>query len=502
LKVFWKSLAAAALLTTGFLLGHSLRPAAADPGGGAEAEPRSASRMRVERRPAATLPVWSPSTDTFDNLTNVPGDELYGRLARWLMDAPSHEIAAFRERYRGREEQSREITRLILLAWTRIDPRAALAAVKGTEDEREGWEAWACHDPAAALDAAAREGRLAEVGRGIGRYRAAWLRTHLEALPEEARRLAILSLASDPSDRPQEDLDLIRRESGGQGINVHLFSSFATEDPWAARQWLGEQRFNDFEEKIYWETMIDAMASVPERVARALVASMPEGRLKRKADLDLFQRCLESDPEAVLAELDDTSGSLPPVVATTRRALAGRQLVEVDPEAAFAIAAEMFRDPDHDPASMGEHPRGSENEVADVIDPFIAELMLVNPGRTLDLLMPSEVFQSRSFNRAQMEWAQRDPDTMAVWVETVENPEIQNSAAADVVMGMGASGRFQDAMEWAVARGANAGGNNIWRNAMNVWTRNDPQEARAWWKAAELPPDLRSRLESQFSESP
>lgn len=500
---FWKSLAAAGLLTMGFLLGRSLQPPPADPGGGAEAEPRSVSRIRVERRPAATLPVWSPSTDTLDNLTDVPGDELYGRLARWLMDAPAHEIAAFRERYRGREEQSREITRLILLAWTRIDPRAALAAVKGTEDEREAWEAWACHDPAAALDAAAREGRLAEVGRGIGRYRAAWLRTHLGTLPEEERKVAILSLASDPSDRPLEDLDLIRSESHGNTVSLGLFSSFATEDPWAARQWLGEQRFHsDFEEKIYWETLIDALASVPEPATRALVGSMPEGRLKRKADLDRFRRRLEREPEAVLAELEETADSLPPVAAATRRAVAGRHLAKADPEAAFVIAEEMFGDPGEDPAAMGKHPDGSGNEVADVIDPFVAELMLVDPERTLDLLMPDEAHRSRSFNRAQMEWAQRDPESLAAWAETVADPKIQNSAAYSVVMGMASSGRFQDAVEWAVARDVKVGGSHISRNAMTSWTRNDPQGARAWWKAAELPPDLRTRLQPPASKSP
>lgn len=492
---FWLPAAYGVVLIAGIALGRALRPDAAS--GLEDSLPMSTHRSPAPSSRTGDLPAWSPSGDTIDVLVALPADQLYGRLARWLMDASAEEISAFHSACGEPPRLETKVCQLLFLAWTRLDPEAALSAAKGSENEDLVWQAWACHDPAAATSRAQDEGQLAAVGKGVGLYRPGWLRAHAAKLSDKVLQGAASGIASHPSEHPEEDLNLVRKITEGRWATDGLFHHFLMDDPWAARRWLGEQGFStDFEEGYYWTAFQDSLDSLPPELAEDLVASLPDGARKRIAEQTLFERRLEADPEAVLRELESASDSMAPVTLALRRAAAGMHLVESDPERAFGLAEEMFRYPDKDPARFGEQHGTSANEVAEVIDSFVSRLMRTDPERTMDLLMPDTARGARSFDHAAYDWAGLEPEAMAHWLESVDNREVRDLNAQHVLRSMADVGRHQQAVEWALGLEDEAPVSDPAATAILSWTTHDPEAARAWLEANDPPTEVRKQFES------
>jgi hypothetical protein len=127
------------------------------------------------------------SVDTLETLATLDGGSLYARLADWLMDASEQDIAAYWATYQN-GKRTNDLTDLVFLNWTRLNPQAAIAATAGGKDEHYAWWAWACHDPKASLAAAiaTNPDRVNNVTWGIGEFHPEWLRAHFKELPESA----------------------------------------------------------------------------------------------------------------------------------------------------------------------------------------------------------------------------------------------------------------------------------------------------------------------------
>ncbi len=222
---------------------------------------------------AAAESTAPPSTlrsfDTLESLISITDDSLYSRLALWMIDAGEPEISAFHAHYRQRGSSKNEITDLIFINWTRLDPEAAIAASAGTSDAHSAWRAWACHDPALALSTAVASSpeSVNDVASGIGEFNPGWLRENFHKLPEEARdhALAALTKWGDVKD-PLETLTFLKGHSAG--FHQETFNALIRKDPRAAFEWIREPENNG--------DMRFDMESAMDNFARVLVLSDPE----------------------------------------------------------------------------------------------------------------------------------------------------------------------------------------------------------------------------------
>lgn len=136
------------------------------------------------------------SPDSADDLLQLPSNELYGRLALFLLDLEPAAFPNFFQEYLKREDQTADLTSLILIARCRVDAATALQTTQDTELEPLAYRALAGHDPERALRIGLTDRkRLKTVATAIGEFHPKWLSENWARIPVEAQRDALLGLA-------------------------------------------------------------------------------------------------------------------------------------------------------------------------------------------------------------------------------------------------------------------------------------------------------------------
>ncbi|RYD46108.1 MAG: hypothetical protein EOP85_08080, partial [Verrucomicrobiaceae bacterium] len=198
------------------LSGGGSASAVAPAGGANGSRSRSSSQDDADslRKDAAKLPriPHRQSEDTIESLIALDPASSYGRAAAWLADAGEEDIAAYWAAYQG-GRRTNDMTDLIFLNWTRVNPRGAIAAMAGSPDEHYAWWAWAAHDPKGALAEAmaTNPDRVNNVTWGLGEFHPEWLRENFDKLPEHARSNAIRGMMKWPDRQdPEGSLDFMK----------------------------------------------------------------------------------------------------------------------------------------------------------------------------------------------------------------------------------------------------------------------------------------------------
>ena len=177
---------------------------------GAEDE---SSRKRAAKSPEVgrMAPAARLSPDTAAVLHALPTEELYDRMALFLIDAKAGDFPAFYEELQKRSDRSSDLNDLLFIAWTRVDPEAAVAASRGTHDFKYAYWAWACHDPGGALASAlAKKEGVRNAVWGIGEFHPGWLEKNWNLIPEDQRSSAIQGLLKWPNtESPEVTLRLL-----------------------------------------------------------------------------------------------------------------------------------------------------------------------------------------------------------------------------------------------------------------------------------------------------
>lgn len=443
------------------------------------------------------------SSETLESLKAGEERDLYPRLALWLLHASKEDIANYWKHRSSKKDGDGNISILIFLHWTRLDPEGATAAVKGTPAEFHAWQARACHDPDAAL-AAARAGApdcLRFVAEGIGLYRQAWLIANYEKLPEDIRQSALTGLAIAPGYEDSAGT-LAFLEQRRLGIPEGLIKSMIERDPWKTYDWLLK---NDGDVLATYGTanllpgFIEQVSRLHPEMLERLAANTPPGGVRRQIEGKIFQDLLDSDPERALQAARE---SAIPLVAAQRLALSGSKLATTDGEKAFAVAAELLK---IDPALLWQRPMGMDSQGSirfGMIEPhshalakFTEQLMTLDPGRTLTLLEGPA--SSDHYERLARDWAKRDVAAYDEWLGQQSQPPQQ--AITPLVIALNEQGRHEDAAKWAVQMEQPE---SQLRLTLLKWSRSQPQEARAWADSAKLPPELREKLESSLLKKP
>lgn len=456
-------------------------------GTAASASPATAAVLKSVRQSTIR------STDTLETAKTLEGPDAYHRLALWMVDATEPEIAAYWQHYRQQKNRSNDVTDLIFINWTRIDPRAATTAAKGTGDEHYAWWAWACHDPKTALETAIAENpdRVNNVTWGIGEFHKDWLREHFDELPEGARNNALQGMAKwDDGEDPAATLDFLKEK--GYGFHPGIFNVLIRKDPWAAYDWIEE---NGSKVRSQYGGSFDAMATFVETVGeqypdvlKRIADQAPSGEMKRKLEAVLFANLLKTDPEAAIAQAEETKA---PVIAAQRLAVAGLSLVQKEPERAFELAQKIFEvNPDAMRGmTMIEYAGGSsgwgvgDQQVNELLD----ALLVRNPARLMELKFAEEKGHMLHSPLAQLagKWAEQDINAMSEWVKRQEDPKVREPATSVIVLKLSNERQYEDAAGWALSLGESKIAQV--EGVLARWKQSNPDDALQWLENSQLP---------------
>jgi hypothetical protein len=479
---------------------------------------RSASTRTAANPPASAAsklpkPAKILSTDTLESLATADADSLYGRLAAWLMEASEPDVAAYWASVKDKP-RTNDITDLVFIHWTRLDPQAAIAAVAGTGSEHYAWWAWACHDPKGALAAAiaANPDRVNNVAWGIGEFHPAWLLEHFDEIPESGRGNAISGLTKwDDTDRPLEMLEFLKKHNSS--FRPRIFEALVRKDPWAAYDWMqaNPRSGNGFDADPFAPGYGDMMAifikatsdSQPDILER-LAAKTPSGELKRQMEAAVFNNLLKTDPTAALEQANATKA---PLIASQRLAAVGLSQLETDPEQAFEIAKKLFAT---NPAalkirSVVQGPSGMRSMTTSTnsaVTAFVDALMAKDPAQVMALQPPPKgnpQYWDSDYMELGQRWAQQDLEGYTDWVKQQTDPAIRDAAVLPVVNSLIQSDQYVDAAEWA--RTSTAAKGQL-TNLLYQWNRNAPDEARQWLESADLPAEEKTRLNQFMKHNP
>ncbi|MCU0749158.1 MAG: hypothetical protein MUF13_06380 [Akkermansiaceae bacterium] len=504
----------AAVSATGFLCGIGAKRmthgdpeiSATDPAG-----PRQTRSSRLstddpqsQGNPVAVAPRLSKlrSDDTLETLAALDAESLYPRLALWMIDASEADIAAYWESVRGQKDRPNDITDLVFINWTRLNPQGAIAAVAGSDQEHYAWWAWACHDPQGALTAAlaANPDRVNNVAWGLGEFQAEWLRANWDKIPEAARSNAIRGMTKwDDTDKPLEVLEFLKKQDAP--FNRGIFSTLIRKDPYAALDWMEENqttvsRYYGDKESVMRELVETMARSQPDSLQR-LADQTPSGELKRKMEAALFDNLVLTDPGAALEQAKSTKA---PAIATQRLATVGMNWVERDPDKAFEVAAALFKT-NPNAMSVETTVEGPDSVSSwhysnnSTVEELVTALMTKEPARTMELQDPD----SQPFGRVANIWAELDVVSYTHWVNQQADPETRDKAASVLVNQLIQEEQFTDAAEWAMSS-KTARENLI--NLIHQWNQSDPTEAKKWLETTNLTESERANVERFLKRNP
>ncbi len=513
-----------AMAGLGFLAGFAVRQPQETQAPAASAPERPGPRSARPRGEGAGVPAGAPvvgvagmkSADTLADLLALDDTEdLYARLALWLLDAPEEDIAAFWSAYAGRERSQRdtELLDLLFAQWTRIDPVAAIEAAKGSGHEGIPWWAWAIHDPDAAI-AAARDAPAEMAGfvmRAIGQFHPERALRMLEENPGFAQWNAIEGIINGLA-RTDPEAALAFQRLHGRMHDTKAIEKLTRDDPHAALEWLRRQPRGD-------NDSMGAFLGTLQRENPSMIAELaeglPPGSLRRQLESAAFRHLAETDPAEALRQARDTAS---PRLAAERLAVLGSRMATDDFQGALGIFGDLFAAcPDAGNRMLWtRRPNGSGGSLAAIegVTPFIDQLIAADPQATMEaaLRMPgvdaapgrqiihhSGVDGSAAAAVASR-WGSQDPEGLAGWLETQEpGPDFDRGA---VYASRGYLGRkqFDEGIEWSMRISDESRRSSAVQSAFQLWQNNDRQSARQWVQEADLPADVRKSLEPYLGE--
>lgn len=465
--------------------------------GGAAAHQREEtgeSLGETSRQKPGNLPVipHKKSEDTIESLLALDPGTAYGRTAAWLADAGEEEIAAFWARYQG-GKRTNDMTDLIMLNWTRVNPQGAIAALAGSKDEHYAWWAWAAHDPKKALAEAIANNpdRVNNVTWGIGEFHPEWLRENFDKLPEGARGNAISGMRkwTDRQD-PEGSLDFMKKHD--MGFDRETFMSLVRKDPWAARDWLtrnpsqSDVRYSG--EVSLQDMMMGTIARERPEDLERMMATTPPGELRRKMEQTVYQQLVADDPEAALelARKGDV-----PLVKVEQLAEVGIRMVRNDPEQAFALATEMLA------AAGGKLGYETRVEYSDgssswgtrqgKADELVQALFVKDPARTLGLIELKEKSPAPPvFSNLISRWGEEDLTGLSEWANLQTDERKRDPAVSNVARQLAQRGEYAEALEWADSMSPGYRGSAM-GNMIHEWATKDPDAVEQWLDDSPMP---------------
>lgn len=456
----------------------------------------------------AKIPMKSRSGDTLETLMALTEHEIYGRLAHWLLDASEEQLIVFRDAYQQAGGKDYEVGRLTLVHLARLNPQAAVAVVPDDPDAEEKtyhrWEAWAIHDPEAAL--AADEAAGAKMNRciwhAISVFHPRWFIANFDRVPDDFRESVISSMNAQ-ADVPviaEKSLEAAERWNHPELLNA-VFVNTLKNSPLEAWEWYQKHRtkhpdfFGSESYVIEYVTSYTAQPSQAGELAQ-IADSMEPGSDKWTLEAKTVELLARTDPEAALA-MARRSGS--GGVRNRLLAAAGKALVFDQPDKALEIADEIFSSrsgvlnrPEIRFAD-GTTAAPSTEDHREIHD-FLEGLCVKRPAHLMQSLLKHELTEQTdtAFRLVAGTWASQSPESYGEWLASQVDPRILGPGVDAMVSSLARKECYSDAMDWAVS--PNAGDSKAVTSIFKNWYRSDSAAADEWLKNADLPKERNEAL--------
>jgi hypothetical protein len=486
-----------ALLILSFFAGRMLKssPQKVDP----PPQANTPTPTRTTTRSADATPAQTPadlsqslrSTDTVDTLIALSKDDLYERLALWLVDASVEDMAAYWEATKHEEDTHYKIRDLLFVRWTITDPLGAIEAASKTSSAHIPWWAWAKNDPQAAFNHSIAHGhdQIAWVMRSIGQSNPdlalKLLKSHPDLPPETGMDGIIFGLTRDD---PEAAINHLHQQ--GNFYDSKPLESWLREDPHAAFDWFVAHKgeFGHYNENQE-QALIGALTRENPDLLTEFATKLPIGSFRRKLESAAFDLLIAKDPEKALAQAKSN-----PSTRLKTQQLAKIALAETDPGKARELLAQLAEiNPNfiyYETRTSYPNGNSSSTYLVEEGKQLIRQLAEDDPRATLDLLF--ETNGEDSWNPTNQEaasvWINRDPEAFASWASAISDPYLRTNTYYKLVNSLSESGNYEDALRHA----SNLGESQIegtTRTILSKWKYSNPVAAAAWAKSngIELP---------------
>lgn len=432
----------------------------------------------------------SPSSDTAADLHALSTADLYDRLALFLLTAKPGDFPIFYEEFKTRPNRSDDLNGLLFINWTRLDPEAAIAATRGTDDFRYTYWAWACHDPGKALATAIeRNEGIENAASGIGEFHPAWLKKNWNLIPKNQRINALQGLTKWPDTQNPEDTLRTFMAMGSYSLltDEKTLLALARQDPVKAYQFFQETSANlgsDFTEKIL-DSLLNTLSLHEPSLLGEIAAASKSPVDKNKIQLAQFESLLRQTPESAKAMIESTPKS---ILKEDLSISYANHLLSTDPEKGFEYGVDFLKN-DHDSSgrvSMIRHENGQSFRGHSYEAPaeLISNLIRQNPSALLNEFIPDPNSKGgyNTFRNASSRWAHHDLDAYAEWVQGhQDNPVAYQNGVTDIVSNLKDRGEFEAGMEWAQSVPTKERGSDYQiKSLFKSWSRRHPEAATAW----------------------
>lgn len=461
-------------------------------------DPAEAAATRAALDEVANL----KSTDTLDDLLALGDRELYGRLALWLLDATTADLARFWTAYQAKRQPDTWVADLLFARWTQLDPDDALRAA-GKDRQNIVWWAWAINDPATAVARVAGLGPdlMGSVLRAIGQFHPELLAKVMAAHPEFVTGQAIEGVAKGLfREDPETALEFLRQHRQ-LFDDTKLLREWAHDDPKAAFAWMQKQ-LGGYQATSQLTTLIDTLERENPAMLRELASEQPPGKLRRQMDAAIFRNLLDTDPAAALAQARVIES---PRLAAERLADAARRMLAKDPEQSYALFTELL---DKCPTALNHqdwtrYPNGGtgNNGPLEGVRELTDEMLGNDPRRVMAVLdagVPELMKHAWEYDgpaaAVAAQWAQRDLEGFTGWLDELQPGEAQNSGTAIVVGQLTQRQAFPEAAQRAAKVADESLRNNLVSTVAQSWVRQDRAAAVAWLDQLELPDQVRQNI--------
>ncbi len=448
------------------------------------------------------------SADTLDDLLAITdAEELYARLALWLLDAPEDDLAAFWAAYRKRDTRDTGLVDLIFSQWTKTNPLAAIEAAKGSGHDGIPWWAWTINDPDAAI--AAVRGASKEMSgfvmRAIGQFYPERAMQILEENPGFAQWNGIQGILNGLT-RTDPEAALAFQRKHGRMHDTEAIEKLTREDPHAAMEWLRTNRHcdNSYSNDAFLRTL---ERENPEMLAE-LAAACPSGEFKWKLESVAFRHLAETNSADALAQ---ARAAASPRIAAEQLAVIGKGLTESDPKKALEIFSELFKAcPDAGNRMNWTHyPNGASGSggAIDGLQSFIDGLVAADPHAAMDAAsqegdgtnLQREIDGSALGTVAQT-WARLDVERFGDWLDAQELGPFQDQGVRFITDSFVEKGDFARALDWSSRMSNESSRKNVAENAFQQWRSQDREAAEQWLEQTELTEDLQKALKPYLGD--
>ncbi|MFT6862664.1 MAG: hypothetical protein ACJAVK_001223 [Akkermansiaceae bacterium] len=433
------------------------------------------------------------------DLQAIPPSRSYERIALALLDTKAEDFPSLYKDLKNRPNRSFQLDRLFFLHWTRLDPKGAISAARGSDDLRTAYRMWACHEPGKALVIALERQEFAyEVAWGIGEYRPKWLEENWDQVPENLRLNASSGSRfwPDRSD-PEAAIRMILKSGTNYArLDQKNMLALARQDPAKAYHLIKSipGGVTNRSKNRHLETLFSVLGqeepALLEQIAALAKSPIERNQIKEAQ----FKGLLIDDQSAAKAMLDRLPESW------LKEDLAfeyATHLLAQDPEQGFPQALETFKNQVKkrsrstqvmlDSGGGGSGVRGPDT------DALLASLVQHNAPVVMDDLMANiNVRQSpKIIAKAGRKWAAQDLASYADWLDGHrDNQKIYQDGIQGIVGSLSDHGQYRESLKW-VERLPGTPETRFFQasNLYQTWLRGDPEGALAWRRSAEFSGD-------------